>query len=53
MDRDYKFTRNCFAPVANLLKYVNIGTTTELHILEVGSIEGKSTVWFLDNFINN
>lgn len=53
IDRDYKFTRNWFEPISNLLKYMDTNTTEELHILEVGSFEGKSTVWFLDNFIHN
>lgn len=53
IQNDYIYTRNWFGPITNLLNHIDKGTNEELHILEVGSFEGKSTVWFLDNFINN
>lgn len=49
----YKFTKNWFVPISNLLKHIKSGTDDELHFLEIGCFEGKSTVWFIDNFLKN
>ena len=50
--KNYTFTENWFTDdglsTLNEIKY-----TEEIHILEIGSFEGKSTVWFLENFLQN
>jgi predicted O-methyltransferase YrrM len=50
--RNYKFTEDWFAD-DGLISLANIDTAKELHILEIGSFEGKSTVWFLENILHN
>jgi predicted O-methyltransferase YrrM len=50
--KNYKFTENWFTD-DGLLVLKNLDVTKELHILEIGSFEGKSTVWFLDNILKN
>jgi predicted O-methyltransferase YrrM len=50
--KNYTFTENWFEEDG--LSTINgIDFTKELHILEIGSFEGKSTIWFLDNFLQN
>jgi predicted O-methyltransferase YrrM len=48
---NYKFTKDWFTSdeMIGLLPDVN----SEIHILEIGSYEGKSTVWFLNNVLKN
>ena len=50
--KNYKFTENWFES-DDLNKFTAKGTQKELHILEIGSFEGKSTVWFLENLLQN
>ena len=50
--KNYKFTENWFTD-DGLSVLNNLDITKELHILEIGSFEGKSTVWFLENFLQN
>jgi predicted O-methyltransferase YrrM len=50
--KNYKFTENWFTD-DGLSVLNNLDVTKELHILEIGSFEGKSTVWFLENFLQN
>ena len=50
--KNYKFTENWFES-DDLDKFTPKGTQKELHILEIGSFEGKSTVWFLENLLQN
>ena len=50
--KNYTFTENWFGE-DGLLSINDIDFTKELHILEIGSFEGKSTIWFLDNFLQN
>jgi predicted O-methyltransferase YrrM len=50
--KNYKFTENWFES-DDLNKFTPKGTQKELHILEIGSFEGKSTVWFLENLLQN
>ena len=50
--KNYKFTENWFES-DDLDKFTPKGTQKELHILEIGSFEGKSTVWFLENLLKN
>jgi predicted O-methyltransferase YrrM len=47
----YKFTQNWFDDL-DLLKFLNL-SNDEIHVLEIGSFEGKSTVWFLENLIRH
>lgn len=50
--KNYKFSQDWFSSddIQNILP---IHTLNELHILEIGSFEGKSTVWFIDNLLKN
>jgi predicted O-methyltransferase YrrM len=50
--KNYKFTEEWFTN-DGLSILDNIDNTKELHILEIGSFEGKSTVWFLENILKN
>jgi len=50
--KNYKFTENWFDS-EDLEKFLPLKTKKELHILEIGSFEGKSTIWFLDNLLQN
>lgn len=52
MDKEYKFTENWFSSL-DLLEFLPVGTGDEIHVLEIGSFEGKSTVWFIDNLLGN
>ena len=54
---NYNFTANWFdsdesqkKDLCNILPYK---TNDEIHILEIGSYEGMSTVWFVENILNN
>lgn len=51
--KKYKFTQNWFRPddFIEILKPLDI--KNEIHILEIGSFEGKSSVWFIDNLLVN
>lgn len=51
MNKEYKYTENWFSSEdleTFLPKY-----TDEKKMLEIGSFEGKSTVWFLENVLSN
>jgi predicted O-methyltransferase YrrM len=50
--KKYNFTKDWFLE-EELEKNLPIGTDDELHILEVGSFEGKSTIWFIQNLLGN
>ena len=49
---NYQFTQNWFT-TANLKNILNFDNQEELHFLEVGSFEGRSTIWFLENYLLN
>lgn len=50
--KNYKFTQDWFDPKEfNLVLPKEINE--EFHILEIGSFEGKSTIWFLENILKN
>lgn len=51
MNRDYKYTENWFQS-SDLEKFIP-KYTEEKRMLEIGSFEGKSTVWFLENVLIN
>jgi predicted O-methyltransferase YrrM len=50
--KNYKFTEDWFTD-DGLSVLNDLDFTKELHILEIGSFEGRSTVWFLENFLQN
>ena len=50
--KNYKFTEDWFTQ-DGLSILDRLDTTQELHILEIGSFEGKSTIWFLENILKN
>ena len=50
--KKYKFTKNWFG-AHDLQRILPVNTKEEIHILEIGSFEGKSTVWFIDNILKN
>ena len=50
--KNYKYTENWFDYSGfDQLPFFN--TKEEIHILEIGSFEGKSAVWFLENYLQN
>jgi predicted O-methyltransferase YrrM len=50
--KNYNFTQDWFSS-NDLEQFLPINTQAELHILEIGSFEGKSTVWFIEKLLNN
>jgi len=50
--KNYKYTQNWFT-AHDLVQFLPLQTQEEIHILEIGSFEGKSTVWFIENLLNN
>jgi predicted O-methyltransferase YrrM len=50
--RNYRFTQNWFTS-DDLVHFLPLKIEEEIHILEIGSFEGKSTVWFIDNLLTN
>jgi len=50
--KQYNFTEDWFT-IDGLEVLNQINNKQELHILEIGSFEGKSTIWFLDNILLN
>lgn len=50
--KDYKFTQDWFGS-KDLEQFLPIDNQEEFHILEIGSFEGKSTVWFINNLLQN
>ena len=52
MAGNYKFTKNWFSK-ADLEQHLKVDTQEEIHILEIGSFEGRSTVWFINNILKN
>lgn len=50
--KNFKFTENWFTN-DGLSSLDQINPDDELHFLEIGSYEGKSTVWFLENYLKN
>jgi predicted O-methyltransferase YrrM len=50
--KNYKYTQNWFT-AHDLVQFLPLQTQEEIHILEIGSFEGKSSVWFIENLLNN
>ena len=50
--KNYKFTENWFTD-DNWSESIKFDKTKELHFLEIGSFEGMSTIWFLENYLKN
>ncbi len=51
--KNYQFTADWFGSPIEISKILPVGTTQKLDILEIGSYEGRSTIWFLENLLNN
>tara|TARA_R110000803_G_C11859309_1_gene306941 strand:- start:65 stop:691 length:627 start_codon:yes stop_codon:yes gene_type:complete len=58
--KNYHYTENWFYPrpllgsaSEDLASNLPVNDTQERHILEIGSFEGKSTIWFLENLLQN
>ncbi len=49
----FKYTENWFADFPQGFFDERTNPKDELHFLEIGSYEGKSTVWFLDNLLHH
>lgn len=52
MEKNYKFTHSWFNN-SDFSNFISEFKEKEVHILEIGSFEGKSTVWFAENFMTN
>jgi len=50
--KNYKYTKQWFTS-KDLEQFLKIDREKELHILEIGSFEGESTVWFLNNVLQH
>lgn len=50
--KSYTFTEDWFK-YNDIIKFLKFDSNKELHFLEVGSYEGKSTIWFIENFMNH
>jgi predicted O-methyltransferase YrrM len=50
---DYIFTQDWFSVNIKGLELLKNFKEMELHMLEIGSFEGRSTVWFLENVLVN
>jgi hypothetical protein len=54
MESEKKYTVSWFSEVValeNVLKDLN--KESQLHFLEIGCYEGKSTTWFIENYLKN
>jgi predicted O-methyltransferase YrrM len=49
---NYIFTENWFG-ADDLIQFLKFNPEDELHFLEIGSYEGRSTVWFLNNLLKH
>lgn len=52
MQKNYKFTQNWFT-MGDWEQFLKVNPNDELHVLEIGSFEGRSTTWFIDNVLKN
>ena len=50
--RQYNFTENWFGS-DDVNQIIDFNKNEELHLLEIGSFEGRSTIWFLENVLLN
>lgn len=50
--KNYKYTEAWFS-AEEIQSLLPVSGENEYHILEIGSYEGKSTVWFIENLLNN
>jgi predicted O-methyltransferase YrrM len=51
--KDYKFTNIWFSEDEMKKIIATVDTAKELHLLEIGSYEGYSAIWFLDNVLKH
>lgn len=50
--KNFKYSQKWFSS-GDLEQLLPTKTSDEIHILEIGSFEGESTVWFIENLLNN
>lgn len=50
--KEYKFTENWFQS-NDLINFIKFNNEEELHFLEIGPYEGKSTIWFIETYLKN
>lgn len=53
MNDDYEYTQDWFNWAPPLLFAIKEGLTEHKAVLEIGSFEGRSTVWFIENFLDD
>ena len=51
--KNYNYTVDWFGGGEDLKQIIKFDIESELHILEIGSFEGRSTIWFLENLLKN
>jgi predicted O-methyltransferase YrrM len=51
--KNYNYTVDWFGGGEDLKQIIKFDNQSELHILEIGSFEGRSTIWFLENLLKN
>jgi hypothetical protein len=53
--KGYKFTSDWFhgGIKYDIMANIDINPADEIHILEIGAYEGKSSVWFMDTFLEH
>ena len=51
--KNYNYTVDWFGRGEDLKQIIKFDSESELHILEIGSFEGRSTIWFLENLLKN
>ena len=54
--KNYIYTENWFSSeelTKILINISNINPSEEIHVLEIGSFEGRSTIWFLETLLQN
>ena len=51
--KNYNYTVDWFGGGEDLKQIIKFDSESELHILEIGSFEGRSTIWFLENLLKN
>lgn len=51
-NNDFNYTQSWFTS-RDFEKHIKLDINNEIHILEIGSYEGKSSVWFIENMLKN
>ena len=53
MSTNYEFTTNWFEYQKSVIERFILPSSKEYHFLEIGSYEGMSTVYYIDNYLEN